>query len=147
MTIKTQRLLDRAKKIAKKGGHEEARKLYTTILEASPNNQEAKNGLLALQQGKDQLSPPKAEIQSVFALYSNGQIQEALDSVETLTKNYPNEPLLYNISGVCYKAIGQLETAVNSFEKALAIKPDYTEVNYNLGLTFQELGQLDAAVK
>ena len=91
--------------------------------------------------------PPQAEINSVIALYSNGQIQEALDAVETLTKSYPNEPLLYNISGVCYKAIGQLEAAVKSFEKALAIKPDYTEVNYNLGLTFQELGQLDAAVK
>jgi len=89
----------------------------------------------------------QTQINSVIALYSNGQIQEALDSVETLTKGYPNEPLLYNISGVCYKAIGQLDAAVKSFEKALALKPDYTEVNYNLGLTFQELDQLDAAVK
>nr|AAR37904.1 TPR domain protein [uncultured marine bacterium 560] len=92
-------------------------------------------------------SPPQTEINSVITLYSSGQIQEALDTVETLTKDFPNEPLLYNISGVCYKTIGQLDVAVKSFEKALAIKPDYTEVNYNLGLTFQELGQLDAAVK
>ena len=89
----------------------------------------------------------QTQINSVIALYSNGQIQEALDSVETLTKGYPNEPLLYNISGVCYKEISELDVAVKNFEKALAIKPDYTEVNYNLGLTFQELGQLDAAVK
>ena len=120
MTIKTQRLLARAKKIVKKGEYKEARKLYTTILEASPDNQEAKNGLLELQQGKDQLSPPKAEIQSVFALYSNGQIQEALDAVETLTKDYPNEPLLYNISGACYKKIDQLEKAFKNFEKAVS---------------------------
>ena len=91
--------------------------------------------------------PPQTQIDSVIALYSNGKIQEALDAVETLTQDYPKEPLLYNISGVCYKAIGQLDAAVKSFEKALALKPDYTEVNYNLGLTFQELGQLDAAVK
>ena len=95
---------------------------------------------------KNQLLP-EMQIKSVIALYSNGQIQEALDSVETLTKDYPNEPLLYNISGVCYKAIGQLDAAVKSFKQALSIKPDYTEVNYNLGLTLQELGQLDAAVK
>ena len=93
------------------------------------------------------VSPTQTEINSVIALYSNGQVQEALDAIDTLTKDYPNEPLLYNISGVCYKAIGQLDAAVKSFEKALAIKPDYIEVNYNLGLTFQELAQLDDAVK
>tara|TARA_B110000196_G_scaffold60578_1_gene50369 strand:- start:72 stop:1877 length:1806 start_codon:yes stop_codon:yes gene_type:complete len=147
MTIKTQRLLARAKKIAKKGNHKEARKLYTTVLEASPNNQEAKNELLTLQQVKDQLKPPKAEIQSVFALYSNGQIQEALDAVETLTKDYPNEPLLYNISGACYKEIGQLEEAFKGFQKAVALKPDYAEAQYNLGVTIHELGQVDSAIK
>ena len=93
------------------------------------------------------VSPTQTEINSVIALYSNSQIQEALDSVEALIKDYPNEPLLFNISGVCYKAVGELDEAVKSFEKALAIKPDYTEVNYNLGLTLQELGRLDAAVK
>ena len=89
----------------------------------------------------------QTQINSVISLYSNGQIQEALDSVEMLTKGYLNEPLLYNISGVCHKASGHLDVAVEYFEKALAIKPDYTEVNYNLGLTHQELGQLDAAVE
>ena len=147
MTIKTQRLLARAKKIAKKGDHDEARKLYTTVLEASPNNQEAKNELLALQQVKDHLKPPKSEIQSVFALYSNGQIQEALDAVETLTKDYPNESLLYNISGACYKQIGQLEEAFKSFQKAVDLKPDYAEAQYNLGVTIHELGQMDSAIK
>ena len=146
MTIKTQRLLARAKKIAKKGEHEEALKLYTTILEASPNNQDAKNGLLKLQQGKDQLRPPKEEVQSVYALYSNGQIQEALDTVETLIKGYPKEPLLYNISGACYKEIGQLEKAFKNFEKAVSLKPDYAEALYNLGITLRELGQVDAAI-
>ena len=57
------------------------------------------------------------QIKSVIALYSNGQIQEALDSVEILTKGYPDEPLLYNISGVCYKASGQLDVAVESLRK------------------------------
>ena len=82
MTIKSQRLLARAKKIANKGEIEEARKLYTLVLEASPNNQEAINGLLAIQQSEDQLGLSKAEIQSVIMLYSNGQIQEALDTIE-----------------------------------------------------------------
>nr|AAR37903.1 TPR domain/sulfotransferase domain protein [uncultured marine bacterium 560] len=94
-----------------------------------------------------QLALSREQVDSVITLYSSGKINEAIDAIKVLTKDFPNEPLLYNISGVCYKTIGQLDVAVKSFEKALAIKPDYTEVNYNLGLTFQELGQLDAAVK
>jgi tetratricopeptide (TPR) repeat protein len=93
------------------------------------------------------LSPPKTEIKSAITLYSNGQIQEALDSVEALTKDYPDVPLLYNISGVCYRAISKLDEAVKSFEKALALKPDYTDVHNNLGIALMELGQLDKAVK
>ena len=58
------------------------------------------------------VSPPQTVINSVIALYSNGQIQEALDSVATLIKDYPDEPLLYNISGVCHKAAGRLDAAV-----------------------------------
>ena len=37
--------------------------------------------------------------------------------------------------------------AVKSFEKALSIKPDYAEAQYNLGVVLQELGQVDAAMK
>ena len=93
------------------------------------------------------LSPPQTEINSVIALYSNGQIQEALNAIETLTKSYPNNPVLYNISGACYANLGQLDTAVKNYEKTLTIKPNYAEAHNNLGGTLQELGQLDAAVK
>ena len=55
------------------------------------------------------VSPPRTEINSVLALYTNGQIQEALVAVEALIKSYPNDPLPYKISGVCYKAIGKLD--------------------------------------
>ena len=37
------------------------------------------------------VNPLQTEINSVIALYSNGQKQEALDSAEALIKDYPNE--------------------------------------------------------
>ena len=102
---------------------------------------------MVLKQSKDQLGPSQTEINSVIALYSNGKIQEALNTVEALIKDYPNEPLLFNISGACYKAIGQVDAAVKCYEKALAIKPDFAEAHNNLGVTIQDLGQLNTAVR
>jgi len=96
---------------------------------------------------KNPSGPPQAQVEAVISLYSQGQIQEALRASETLIKDYPNTPLLYNISGACYKALGQLDAAVKRYEQALAIKPDFTEAHSNLGLTLHELGQLEEAVK
>jgi len=89
----------------------------------------------------------QAQIDSVIMLYSQGQIQEALSASEALIKDYPNTPLLYNISGACYQTLGQLEAAVNRFEQALAIKPDFAEAHSNLAVTLKALGQLNEAVK
>jgi tetratricopeptide (TPR) repeat protein len=147
MSLKTQRLLTRAKKLVKKGGIEEAKKLYSVILKDSPQNQEAKLGLLALKDLKDNQEPPQENIQSIIALYSNGQTQEALVNIEALVKDFPNSPLLYNIRAACYKANGQMEASLNDYEKAITLKPDYAEAYYNLGVTLRELGQIDAALK
>ena len=87
------------------------------------------------------------KINSIIELYSSGHISEALDNVQTLISHNPNESLLHNISGVCYKDVGQLEIAVKCFKKAVAIKPDFADAHYNLGLTLQDLNQLNDAIK
>jgi tetratricopeptide (TPR) repeat protein len=96
---------------------------------------------------KNPSGPSQVQVDSVISLYSQGQVQEALSASQMLIKDYPNSPLLYNISGACYNALGQLEAAVKQYKQALVINPGYAEVHSNLGATLQELGQLDAAVK
>jgi len=87
------------------------------------------------------------KINSIIELFSSGHKTEALNNIKSLLDQHPNESLLHNIGGVCYKSTGQLEMAVKCFERALEIKPDFADAHYNLGLTFQELNQLDSAVK
>ena len=65
------------------------------------------------------------KINSIIEIFSNGHIKEALESVEALITKNPNESLLHNISGVCYRATGHLELAVKYFENAIAIKSDF----------------------
>jgi len=92
-------------------------------------------------------TPLDNKINSIIELYSSGHINEALDTVQTLISQHPNEALLHNICGVCYKETGQLEMAAQSFKSAVEMKSDFTDAHYNLGLTLQELNQLEAAIK
>ena len=87
------------------------------------------------------------QITLVSTLYNNGQIQEAIDKIKALDKDFPNVPLLFNILGVCYQSIGQLQEASQAFLNAIKIKSDYAEAHFNLGLIYQQLNKLDSAVK
>jgi len=87
------------------------------------------------------------QLDSVYALYSNGQFQEAIDKIKALNEKYPNVPLLFNLIGACYKELGQLDGAAKMFEAAVSIKPDYAEAHFNLGVILKALGQDVAAVE
>ena len=94
-----------------------------------------------------QRNPPQEQIDYVLNLFKSDQIQQALDFIDTLSKDYPDESLLFNIRGACYAGLGQLDIAVQSYKKALSIKPDYAKAHYNLGGALQELDKLHDSAK
>ena len=147
MTIKTERLLSRAKKLFTKGNFAEAESIYLEVLKLAPNNKDAKNAIFALKNNKNIVPIPQSELQSAVSFVTNGNISEALKIVEPLIKNYPNESILYNIRGVCSKAKNEFKDAVNDFNQAVLIKPDYAEAYYNLGVTLREMGDSQNAIK
>jgi len=53
---------------------------------------------------------------------------------------------LYNIKGKRFAKLGELETAISFYEKAISIKPEYVDAYYNVGSANHKLGRLDAAV-
>jgi predicted O-linked N-acetylglucosamine transferase (SPINDLY family) len=88
----------------------------------------------------------KEQIDGVISLYSDGKIIEAIEATEQLNKEYPNVPILFNILGVCYKSLQQLDVAVKMFKTALKIKRDYAEAHKNLGITLKDLGNFEEAI-
>ena len=100
-----------------------------------------------LQNIKNNQELPKNLVRSIIDNFSNGQKKEAIIEIDELIKDYPLVPLLFNVSGSFYKSNSQLDVAVTRFKQALALKPDYTEVHYNLGVTFRELGHTEEAIK
>ena len=49
---------------------------------------------------------------------------------------------LYNIKGKRCAKLGELETAISFYEKAISIKPEYVDAHYNVGSANHKLGQL-----
>ncbi|MDA7441082.1 sulfotransferase [Candidatus Pseudothioglobus singularis] len=146
MSIKLERLLKRAKKFIVKGKMNEAESLYSDILVSFPDNKDAQNGLLMIKKNRNQTLPPITDIQSAVSFATNGRIKDALDIVEPLIKNFSNEPLLFNIRGVCNKANKDYQAALEDFSQAVMLNPKYAEAYYNLGVTYGELGDILRAV-
>ncbi len=94
-----------------------------------------------------QRKPPQEQIDYILNLFKSNQIQQALDFIDTLSKDYPDKSLLFNIRGAGYAGLGQLDIAVQNYEKALSIKPDYAKAHYNLGGALQELDKLHDSAK
>ena len=145
MTLKTQRILTRAKKLIKKGEIEDAKDLYSSILKSFPENQEAKKELLKLNQFQN-INSKKEQIDAVMKLYSSNKMEEALSSVNLLVNEYPNDSLLCNISGACYSALDHNDAAIKCFERATKLQPDYAEAHFNLGVAFQKLKKIDSSI-
>ena len=91
--------------------------------------------------------PPKAQINELVNLYSQGQLAQTLNQANTLIKQFPNSANLFNIQGAVLRALGQLDLSVDAYKKALAIKPDYTEAYNNMGVTLKEQGKLEEAIE
>jgi Tfp pilus assembly protein PilF len=98
-----------------------------------------KKKLNMLQNTRNSQEPPRVIIQSIIDTFSNGQKKEAINEIESLIKDYPLAPLLFNVSGTFYKSNGQLDIAVTKFEQALVLAPEYAEAHYNLGVTRKPL--------
>ncbi|MHB8747543.1 MAG: O-linked N-acetylglucosamine transferase, SPINDLY family protein, partial [Gammaproteobacteria bacterium] len=52
----------------------------------------------------------------------------------------------HNSHGEVYRAMGRLEEAIASYERARQLRPNFVEPSYNQGLALQDQGRLDAAV-
>ena len=88
----------------------------------------------------------KSEIDSVITLFSKGELGKALNIANKLVGTFSDNSLLHNVIGACYAGLGQLGSAVKSYEKAIEIDPEYAKAHYNLGVAFQELNKSNESI-
>ena len=88
----------------------------------------------------------KEKTDSILSLFSDGQLQEALNALNRLEKEYPSDSLLFNIRGACYAGLGKLDLAIKSYHKAIELKPDYSDAFYNLGNVLRQDKKIEEAI-
>ena len=135
--------ISRAKKAIKQGNTAVALELYNAVLQQQPNHPVAKKGLRKLQKGL----LPQDQINALIDLYHSGQMVKTEQACRGLLKTYPQLVLVLNILGATLQGQGKLQEAVESYEKAIQLKPDYSDSYSNLGTALKELGQLEQAVE
>ena len=57
----------------------------------------------------------------------------------------PQNTSILNNLGTAYKELGKIQESINYYEKVLELNSNHTNANYNLGLIYYQLKQLDKA--
>jgi len=147
-TIKLSKALSLAKRKSKDGRLEEARNIYEDILQKFSKNKEALSELQLLAGGatEEPKDPPSEQLQSIINLFTQGQLQQALSKSSQMLERFPNSVVLYNIAGASNAGLMQFDAAINSYKKALKIKPDFADAYNNMGNALKDKGDLEAAI-
>ena len=90
---------------------------------------------------------PLENIDNIIGLYNENNLNESIKEIKYLIELYPNDPILFNIAGACHAGLGELQKAVESYQKAILLKPGFADFHYNLGNTLKEIGHFKEAVK
>jgi protein O-GlcNAc transferase len=93
----------------------------------------------------------KSLIQMATQKHQSGQLDEAESLYKQILQfqlQLENQyyPIASSNLGSLFEQQGKLDAAVESYQQALRLKPDYAEAHYNLGNVFLQQGKLDAAI-
>ena len=118
-------LLGRGAAQQKLGNLQAARAAYDAALKLDPDNREA--------------------LTNVIAIEAERQPGDALVRLMDLEKEHPNFSPIKAEIGLIYAHLGNLDGALDYFQRALAITPDSPLYLYNLALALDRLGRSEQA--
>jgi tetratricopeptide (TPR) repeat protein len=79
------------------------------------------------------------------AHYAQGRFDEAVQLLTRARVLAPTDPNVLNSLGICLKAAGRTNAALEAFDAALRIDPGMAPAHFNRGELFEELNDINAA--
>jgi tetratricopeptide (TPR) repeat protein len=81
------------------------------------------------------------------ALLSGGRLDEAIEHYRLTLESDPKPPArTFNNIGIAYSRKGWTDKAIESFSRALSIRPDYARAHIGLGIAYFEKGSTDRSI-
>lgn len=136
---------------AEAGDIHTAADVYRSILERTPDNEPALQGLRNLAQTvTHQLSneprPTPDQFAALMSCYGQGDLKGSIELADKLLRQFPRSVEVYNIIGAALASHALHEKAAACYTQALQINPFYVDALNNLGAARKDLGQLNEAV-
>ncbi|MCS5589627.1 MAG: tetratricopeptide repeat protein [Candidatus Thioglobus sp.] len=94
-----------------------------------------------------QIDPPQGQLDKLVKLYHSGKMIRVIHTCKELLTTYKKSLVLFNILGSALQATEKFIEAVDCYNQAIQINPDYVDAYGNRGNALKELGRLDEAIK
>jgi tetratricopeptide (TPR) repeat protein len=91
-------------------------------------------------------TPQEDPLARGLALFHQGNYDEALKLFELARRTEPENPFAHNAAGAAYSQLGLNRPAVDSFGRAIALKPDYAAAYYNRARAYLREAQYELAI-
>ncbi len=141
-------ILVKARSHANNGDVLEAQRLYQALLQAKKKLiQQELDSLNKPKQNNTLQTPPQEVLNQLANLYNQGQFKAVIEQAQNLTKKYPQAFFIWNLLGASAAQINMKDEAIEAYEKALLINPNYADAYSNMGAALQDQGNLDKAIE
>ena len=93
----------------------------------------------------DDPAPSLDQVNRLKGLYQANRLDEAEKIATSLTQQFPNHALGWQVLGLLLKLTGRLNESLLPMQKSVELSPQSAETYSNLGVTLQELRRLEEA--
>ena len=128
---------------------DQALNYYNRVLDIEPWNDEAQQFVDRLQmKGVDSDVDPETVYQRCQDLVNRGQVEQAIDGLESLTGRHPAFSKAHNDLGVLYYQQGEKDRCLQCYERAVALDPANANFQKNLAdFYLSERGEVEKALE
>lgn len=112
-------------------------KVYSLLATSQLDQKDTAAALVTINKGRQQYPDDNNLIIQGLNIYLlQGRDKEAYEQMDAAITKDPGNPNLYFAKGTLSDKLGKSEDAATSYRKAIDLKPDYFDANYNLGAMY-----------